>query len=1088
MEDSTPAHRAREGPLVPRYDALIVTALQDELEAVLALGDDGRAGWQDARDRRGLRYFYRSIAAESGHVLRLAATWTGQIGETATAVRAQQLIDELEPECVAMCGICAGRRGSVFLGDVIVAERLYSYDHGKLIAREDGGEPVMLRDIETYNLDTTWAMDAAFLARERGWAAGFVGERPLSKEAQRWWLLRALSEHEQGAGPPPNTHPDRKVACPGWEARVTELRGDGLIKLEGGRLALTEKGRAEVAEERLVRPEGRPADPDFKVHVGVIATGKTVRVDPGLFERLIHVERRTLGVEMEGAAIGYVAERFRARAIVVKAVSDYADGDKDDSYRAFACRASATFLVTFLLRHIASQLAPRRPRVEPVVSKAKPLETNRVDGSVDGRLAAAQRRQKRMAEQRLPTADVAREILSLRRERRAGGQLGPGDALGDGRYILVRHLGTGGFATVWEAKDTVRVEAVAIKVLRPEVARDESRRERFFRGARTMAEIGHEAVVRVRERHGEDDGWHYMVMDLLPGGDLRQAVREKRVSGEEALSIVLRVGEAVVAAHAKGYIHRDIKPANILLDGDGTPRLTDFDLVAAADTTGGTGTGAMGTFIYAAPELMDRPQDADARADVYGLGMTAVFGLLGAELPISMMRHAEKVIRGLACGDAVKKVLERAIDWDKEKRQPEARAFCEALRAAVEEDALAAASAAVVDTAVPSAAPVLEERTAAPAPVESEARVRDMPLPSSFGPSPVKISEERELVDLAEDPSGVLDSGARREQRRRLAGALLRVGAVVFAVAGGVGAYLYRPSASDLIPTSPAVTASAPPPVVSTTARAVSSQLPSTPEPVPTGVSGACPEGMVQIPGGTFQMGSNDGAPNEKPIHPVTVKMFCLDRTEVTVKAYTVCVNEKKCSAEHLNQYSTNAEGTTFTDGSFCNYRVDGRSNHPINCVDWTQSNAYCKARGERFHLPTEEEWEYAARGGDAQRTYPWGNDKPSSQLCWNGEGSDLGEGNRYSTCEVGKYKKGNSQWGQWGISDMAGNVWEWTESLYCPYSPNGVSNNCTDARRVLRGGGWDNVTASYVRAAYRDFWVPADRNSFIGFRCARTP
>jgi formylglycine-generating enzyme len=292
---------------------------------------------------------------------------------------------------------------------------------------------------------------------------------------------------------------------------------------------------------------------------------------------------------------------------------------------------------------------------------------------------------------------------------------------------------------------------------------------------------------------------------------------------------------------------------------------------------------------------------------------------------------------------------------------------------------------------------------------------------------------------------------ARSEQRRRLVPALLGVGAAVFVVAGG--AYLWS--------------GNPPPPA---------------PDPLPTGVRGACPEGMVQIPGGSFQMGSNDGDPDEKPLHPVTVKTFCLDRTEVTVGAYTACVNEKKCSAEHLNQSSM--EGTSFSNSSYCNYGVAEKTHHPMNCVDWAQSETYCKAQNKR--LPKEEEWEYAARGGEQQRIYPWGNDVPTNQLCWDGEGSDLGRKKRYSTCEVGKYDKGTTPW---GVSDMAGNVWEWTASAYCPYPQNGISNDdCTNARRVLRGGGWDDVNAAYVRAADRLRKVPAYRDAFVGFRCARTP
>ncbi len=120
---------------------------------------------------------------------------------------------------------------------------------------------------------------------------------------------------------------------------------------------------------------------------------------------------------------------------------------------------------------------------------------------------------------------------------------------------------------------------------------DPERLDRFFRGARRMAELDHPCVARVLERRAEDGGYQYFVMELLTGGDLRQAVLEKRIAAERIAAVVLGVGEALAHAHAKWLVHRDVKPANVLLDAAGAPRLTDFDLVWSADTTGGRGPG-----------------------------------------------------------------------------------------------------------------------------------------------------------------------------------------------------------------------------------------------------------------------------------------------------------------------------------------------------------------------------------------------------------------------------------------------------------------------------------------------------------------
>ncbi|WP_437978623.1 pentapeptide repeat-containing protein [Sorangium sp. So ce295] len=347
-----------------RVDALIVTALQDELEAVLALGEGGRDGWREARDPGGFPYFVRDLPNDRGEPLRIAAAWSGRMGESAAAARAQGLIEELDPGCLAMCGICAGKRGEVSLGDVIVADRVYSYDEGKRVAH--GGEGAFFHDIETYNLERTWNMDAALFAREFERQTAFAAERPPSKPSQAWWLRHALYASQVEGGPPPVSRPERAARCPGWTERIGELEAAGALRIGDGGLELTEAGVAQVRRDRLLHPDGPPSARPFRVHIGPIATGKAVQEDAGLFERLKPIGRKVLGVEMEAAAIGYVAERLGRRSIIAKAVSDHADHDKDDSFRAFACRASAEFLVAFLRRFLAparADHAGRGPRL-----------------------------------------------------------------------------------------------------------------------------------------------------------------------------------------------------------------------------------------------------------------------------------------------------------------------------------------------------------------------------------------------------------------------------------------------------------------------------------------------------------------------------------------------------------------------------------------------------------------------------------------------------------------------------------------------------------------------------------------------------
>ncbi|MEZ4313786.1 MAG: TIR domain-containing protein, partial [Polyangiaceae bacterium] len=154
---------------------------------------------------------------------------------------------------------------------------------------------------------------------------------------------------------------------------------------------------------------------------------------------------------------------------------------------------------------------------EPCIEKPDPLL--RIDWLLR-EVEAARARKDALVTRGEDVTAIGAEITKLKHELRAGGQLQQNDSLGDGRYYLLRELGRGGFATVWEADDREEGTRVAIKVLHPQLARDPARRERFFRGARAMAKLDHPNVVRVLVPYEEDGGFYYFVMELLPGGDL----------------------------------------------------------------------------------------------------------------------------------------------------------------------------------------------------------------------------------------------------------------------------------------------------------------------------------------------------------------------------------------------------------------------------------------------------------------------------------------------------------------------------------------------------------------------------------------
>jgi hypothetical protein len=238
------------------------------------------------------------------------------------------------------------------------------------------------------------------------------------------------------------------------------------------------------------------------------------------------------------------------------------------------------------------------------------------------------------------------------------------------------------------------------------------------------------------------------------------------------------------------------------------------------------------------------------------------------------------------------------------------------------------------------------------------------------------------------------------------------------------------------------------------TCGAVEDPLVTSEEPAPpVDKPRACPKGMASLPGGYFPFGA-----------ATVVQPFCMDETEVTVQAYAACAHSGRCTpagAKVNVSFLSPDENARLS--AYCNGERADRNRHPANCVDWNQAKTYCQAQGKR--LPTEQEWEWAARGGPMASAYPWGFAAPQDQLCWSGVGK------RETTCEVGSFPAGDTPQ---GIHDLAGNVWEW------------AADDWENGNPVVKGSGFNADHASQVRASDRS-GGPADFRAQIGgFRCVR--
>ena len=247
----------------------------------------------------------------------------------------------------------------------------------------------------------------------------------------------------------------------------------------------------------------------------------------------------------------------------------------------------------------------------------------------------------------------------------------------------------------------------------------------------------------------------------------------------------------------------------------------------------------------------------------------------------------------------------------------------------------------------------------------------------------------------------------------------------------------------------------------------------------------AHPNGLVWVPieGGSFEMGSVAWS-DERPVHRVAVASFEMTRTEITVAQYRECVDAGACTAPSGG-------------GPYENWNQSGFDDRPVNAVGWGQAVAFCRYIGGR--LPTESEWEYAARG-DQNRTYPWGEEPPDCERVVMADTNGVAGCGTGGTLPVCSRAEGNTPE---GLCDMSGNLWEWVEDYYrntynCEARPG--AHNCEDGTaaptdgsvwgdtgsfRVERGGCF-NADAFYQRSSARLRVTPTKQSYGLGIRCAR--
>lgn len=710
------------------------------------------------------------------------------------------------------------------------------------------------------------------------------------------------------------------------------------------------------------------------------------------------------------------------------------------------------------------------------------------------------------------------------------------------RYSVSEFVASGGMGEVYKVWDTQRSAFLAMKVLRADPAEDATEFRLFQREAEALKTLTHPHIVPFYGLEQSSD-FSFILEAFIDGPTLKQILSERRVMPiHEALIYLKALSAALGFAHNNGFIHCDVKPGNVMTDHGGNVYLADFGIVRhSGSTTTTTSLVGSGTPAYMAPEqALGLP--VNRSTDVYALGVM-FYEMISGQRPFSG-NEPETMVAGPSMSDRIRYAHIHLPPPDPRSFNPQIPVeLCRVLQAALAKPPeqriatttelfeAACRSAGFHPNQVPSRLASAQTQRDGVPPFQSDTFTPATVSPQPFIPRETVPQGQVFQTPFPQDPQPAF------EQRKpgRMPWLMIAL-AVAFVCVGGAGLFTI-PRLLGLLPGDPGVAiglATSSPNPTETDAPFVEPQntpqptntpeqvvLPSTPTPttetppteppVPTNTPTRAPLGeRIHIPAGDFLMGATDrdkaleSRANiinpELPAHTITLDGYWIDKYEVTNRLFEQFVSETGhvTVAERQGGQTYRAETDNFRLDSSANWRFpDGanqisgaQSNHPVAQISWSDADAFCAWAGGR--LPTEAEWEKAARGSDG-RLYPWGNNYDGSLL--NGSDSSLGQdpdlaiyNDGYAfTAPVGLYSAGASPY---GVMDMAGNVLEWVADYASPnYYSSSPAQNPTGpnigSTHVLRGGSWysgprNNRVAHRVLAEQMD--LPVQN---YGFRCA---
>jgi serine/threonine protein kinase/formylglycine-generating enzyme required for sulfatase activity len=676
----------------------------------------------------------------------------------------------------------------------------------------------------------------------------------------------------------------------------------------------------------------------------------------------------------------------------------------------------------------------------------------------------------------------------------------------DDRYEIKEKVGQGGFGAVYRVFDRTMEIDKALKVIPQAVVSDAEALYDLQQEAKTMIALNHPNIVRVFDFHNTGS-IKYIDMEYVPGKTLTQFKLEcpkKQMPEVQVKEYAIKIAQGMAYAHQHNVLHKDIKPQNIKVTPEGAIKIMDFGIAETVRTSMSRiqNTSSSGTLVYMSPEQI-KGKDVGKESDIYSFG-AMLYELLSGHPPFykgdisyQILNEEPGVIEHVSEG--MKQIIMRCLQKNYQDRYKCFESIVKNLGGKIE-----TREQLVLERSKTSSSSFIKKLVGITIITDPESVVVTIDSKNQWKtPFKGKLTTGRHSISLSkegyESINSELDVNENSDNEFFIEMKSAMGTITVETEKPGFDILLNGENTSKKTP----FTFNNIIPDVDYDFKIESEKYYSNPETIrisekehkiykPHLKQYPQIEGMIFVKGGTFQMGIiND---HEALVHSVTVSSFLIGKNEVTQKEWRDIMGKNPSFSKKKKVIEKGFLGMGRKIEKIDN------DNHPVERINWYDAVAFCNKKSELeglkkcysgrgnnikcdftkngYRLPTEAEWEFAARGGRQSMGYTYSGSNTLDDVAW------------YSDNSGGEtHPVGRKQANELGIYDMSGNVWEWCWDWFGSYRRSSQTNpkgDSTGSDRVVRGGSWNSIT-SYSRVAFRTYNYPASSYSYIGFRLVRS-